>query len=94
MKKRIIFRPSGLVYTLDGREVSRQEFEQECPSRDGYCTNFQGSTLQDWGTENGGKGRYISQLADEAHDKRAYARSPKEAMEKAKKRGFKAERVS
>lgn len=50
-----------------------------------------------WETENGGRGRYISQLqrkpGPEFSDSTAFARSQSEAIDKAKRRGFTVERA-
>ncbi len=50
-----------------------------------------------WENENGGRGRYISQLQKEPGvgecDKDAFCRSQSEAVEKAKKRDLKVERT-
>lgn len=41
-----------------------------------------------WESENGGRGRYIPQMAKREGDPRAYARSQSEAIEKAKRLGY------
>jgi len=49
-----------------------------------------------WESENGGRGRYISQLQTEPGppgEKDAYCRSQSEAIEKAKRRGLQVTRV-
>lgn len=48
-----------------------------------------------WEMENGGRGRYISQLQQEPGEREpaAYCRSQSEAMDKAKRRGLKVTRV-
>lgn len=46
-----------------------------------------------WENENGGRGRYISQIAEKLDDRGAYCRSRTEALEKAKRRGFVAEKA-
>lgn len=49
-----------------------------------------------WENENGGRGRYISQLQQhvgEANDQNAFCRSQNEAIDKAKRLGMTVERV-
>lgn len=41
-----------------------------------------------WEYENGGRGRFISQLADKQDDPAAYCRSRDEAKEKARRKGM------
>lgn len=41
-----------------------------------------------WEAENGGRGRYIPQMAKSPNDPRAYARSQNDAIEKAKRLGY------
>lgn len=42
----------------------------------------------DWSTENGGRGQFITQIADSTTDASAYCRNPAELVEKAKQKGF------
>ena len=94
MKHRIIFRNGQKIHTIDGREVSEQSFTDSWGEREGVCLNFQGSSLADWSSENGGKGRYIAQLAEGANDPKAHFQSVEHASEVAKKRGLKVEKIS
>lgn len=47
----------------------------------------------DWSAENGGKGRYISQVAERQNDPNAYFRSQREALEYVNKHGGTAEKA-
>lgn len=47
----------------------------------------------DWSGETSGKGRYISQIASRPGDPSAYCKNQREAMDKAKKKGFSVERA-
>jgi putative FmdB family regulatory protein len=44
--------------------------------------------IADWGTENGGKGRYCPQLAEKPNDPRAFAQSRHDLIDKGKRRGW------
>lgn len=41
-----------------------------------------------WESENGGRGRFIAQIANDVNDPGAYCRSRAEIVEKGKQRGF------
>lgn len=81
-------------YYIDGKQVSEKEYAAAVPEKDGFCTNFLASSLASWSSENNGRGRYIGQLADKVDDPKAYCKSVDHAMEKAKRRGFEAKRLS
>lgn len=82
-------------YYIDGREVDEDQWEAARPFRP--CNFAKGESPafrmpgQGWEQENGGRGRYISQIALKQGDRGAYCRSRGEALEKAKRRGFEAE---
>lgn len=42
----------------------------------------------DWSDQCGGRGQWISQIADSTTDPTAFCRSPAELIEKAKRKGF------
>jgi hypothetical protein len=88
----ITFTKGRKIYHIDGKEVTQEEADRRYPSKP-----FEGmprtlfSTLENWASENNGKGRYISQLADKGpgrDDPNAYCRSQREAIDKAKVAGF------
>lgn len=47
----------------------------------------------DWSGENGGRGRYIGQMADKVNDPKAYFRSRREVEDTASRRGFTTQRL-
>lgn len=60
-----------------------------------YCAEPKGCWMadHDWSSEEGGKGRYISQIADRPGDPKAWCKNQKEAMDKAKRKGHTVERT-
>jgi hypothetical protein len=81
-----------IIYKLSGRVVKRDEFISHETMAD---TDFSHGSMPSvimrdtsWGSENGGRGRYISQMADKPNDPKAYYKSQSEVAESCKRRGF------
>lgn len=84
---RIVYhREGGCTYQINGREVSRKEWDKSFPSKEIGPTYV--APIQDWSSENGGRGREISQLREDPTAPRVFAHNPSHAMELAKKRGY------
>jgi len=47
---------------------------------------------QDWSSENGGRGRYCCQIGEKRNDPNAYCKSPRDAEEKAIRKGWTVDR--
>ena len=89
-------------YRLNGREVSEAEFKAYRPTspvdyEKGLFPSICPPPDSGWEGENGGRGRYISQLQREpgpdGSDPTAFCRSQSEILEKAKRRGLTATRA-
>ena len=52
-----------------------------------------GKVAEDWAAENGGKGRYIGQMADKVNDPNAYFTDKQSLTDAAHKRGFDTEPI-
>lgn len=92
----------GVRYRLNGREVSEAEFRAYRPTNpvdyeNGLFPSIKPPVDSGWELENGGRGRYISQLqrepGPEGSDADAFCRSQSEIIEKAKRRGLTATRA-
>ena len=83
------------MYLIDGKEVTEEQWHANwhTPPPDyekGECPAGR-PDLNDFSTENSGKGRYNPQLATKPNDPKAYFRSAHEAKAEAERRGFNAE---
>ena len=86
-----------ITYKLSGRVVSRDEFiahetHANIDYENGNMPAVRMGTTS-WQNENGGKGRYISQMADKPNDPKAYFRSRSDVEEACRRRGLTYERA-
>jgi putative FmdB family regulatory protein len=89
------------LYDYECENCGEMELEHRMTERPNGCPKC-GSDLQriysptaikmdcDWRSENGGKGRYISQMAEKQGDPNAYFRSRKDVHKACSKKGWKA----
>ena len=84
---KIYFHHDGTTtYQVDGKKVTKKKWDQVFPSKELGATYL--APIQDWASENNGRGREISQLRETPNSPRVYASSPSHAMELAKRRGY------
>jgi hypothetical protein len=81
-----------MKYRINGREVTKEEWDahkptQPCDYSKGECPVLRMGD-DNWSSENNGKGRYISQLAQRPNDPKAYCKSKAEVKDTALRRGF------
>lgn len=83
---RITYKDGRCTYSVDGQDVSKEEWDKAFPSKEIGPTYV--APIQDWSSENGGRGREISQLREDPTAPRVYAKTPSHAMELAKRKGY------
>lgn len=78
-------------YRLNGREVSKEEWDAHRPANPCDYEAGEIPTMRmgaDWSAENNGRGRRITQIATSETDQDCYCKTPQEAMDKAARRGL------
>lgn len=91
MRGQIKFVDGKKVYTLNGRDVSQEQFEKMIPNKPidyskGECPRTF-PDFGDWSGENGGRGRYCPQKAQKSRDPNGYCRSKNDLISWAESRG-------
>lgn len=93
----VVFRNGELVRLLNGKPITEEKARAlmgtKAPDYEkGECPATKPPVDMGWESENGGRGRYISQLQSspgpEGSDRNAYCRSRSEIVEKAKAKGM------
>ena len=80
-----------MIHKINGRVVTEAEWAKRSKFHEIIESGHAPAAYmdQDWRNENNGLGRQIHQLSD--YDQKTYAKSPKDAAEKARRRGKKVE---
>lgn len=91
MRGQIRFTDGVPVYLINGKEVSRSEFDEAIPSKPidyskGECPGTF-PDFGDWSNENGGRGRYCPQKASKSRDPDGFCRSKNELIDWAHSKG-------